>query len=76
MTVEMKDVPNSTEVPSIKTAPTQRRRRRVNRNELEVGAQSEINRKDQERSDTQSRERDEQGEDRNDSWIRRGNAPQ
>ena len=32
--------------------------------------------KDQEKSETQSRERDEQGEDRNLSWIRRSNASQ
>ena len=32
---------------------------------IDIGAQSEIDRKDQEKSETQSRDRDEQGEDRN-----------
>ena len=54
----MNDVSIATEVTNIKTAPTQRRGSRVNRN-IESGAQSEIDRKYQEKSETQSRERDE-----------------
>ena len=50
---------------SVKTTLTQRRSR-VHRNErVEIGAQSEIDRTDQEKVEPQSRKRDEQVEDRN-----------